>query len=136
LVPGQVAWDNALNALEEGDYGSAALHATAMLGEQVLTVLTLGTSQIIGRAVTAVEAGVETSVAAKSAGIASDLEALGGGIPRSVPTAKGATQFIFPNGTVLRFDIQPGQYLRGQGPHINLEVPGNSNPNIHIPLKP
>jgi hypothetical protein len=69
--------------------------------------------------------------------IASDLEELGGGIPRSQPTPKGATQFIFPNGTVLRFDLQEGQYLGRQGPHINIEnAPKSQNPNIHIDLKP
>ena len=69
--------------------------------------------------------------------ISTDLEQLGGGVPRVVPTPKGATQFIFPNGAVLRFDIQPGQFLEGQGPHINLQnVPGSSNPNIHVPLLP
>jgi hypothetical protein len=68
---------------------------------------------------------------------AADLEALGGGVPRLVPTPKGATQFIFPNGTVLRFDIEPGQFLNGQDPHINLQnVPGSADPNIHIPLLP
>lgn len=64
--------------------------------------------------------------------IASDLEALGGGMPRSVPTKRGAAQFIFPNGMILRFDLQPGQYLDGQVPHINLEQGGM---NLHIPLK-
>ena len=64
--------------------------------------------------------------------IASDLEALGGGMPRLVPTKKGATQFIFPNGMILRFDLQPGQYLDGQVPHINLEFGGT---NLHVPLK-
>jgi RHS repeat-associated protein len=63
------------------------------------------------------------------------LERLGGGVPKFVPTPKGAAQFIFPNGMVLRFDLLPGQYLSRQGPHINLQnVPGSSNPNIHIPL--
>lgn len=64
--------------------------------------------------------------------IGSDLEALGGGMPHSVPTRKGAAQFIFPNRMVLRFDLQPGQYLDGQVPHINLEQSGT---NLHIPLK-
>jgi len=69
--------------------------------------------------------------------IAAALEDLGGGIPRFVPTPKGASQFIFPNGTVLRFDIEEGQFLGIQGPHINLQnVPGSTNPNIHIPLFP
>jgi hypothetical protein len=43
-VPGQVAWDNAVTSWEEGSYGYAALHATAMLGEQVLYAATLGQS--------------------------------------------------------------------------------------------
>jgi RHS repeat-associated protein len=45
------------------------------------------------------------------ADISSDLEGLGGGVPILVPTPKGATQFRFPNGTILRFDLAPGQYL-------------------------
>jgi uncharacterized protein RhaS with RHS repeats len=73
------------------------------------------------------------AAAMQVADIGSDLEALGGGIPKLVPTSKEATQFIFPNGMVLRFDFAPGQYLSGQGPHINLEGGGE---NIHIPLVP
>lgn len=64
--------------------------------------------------------------------IAAELENAGNGIPRVVPTPKGARQFIFPNGTILRFDLAPGQYGQQQGPHINLEVP--SGPNHHIYL--
>jgi len=37
LVPGQVAWDNALTAFENGEYGSGAAYLAAMLGEQALT---------------------------------------------------------------------------------------------------
>ena len=47
--------------------------------------------------------------------------------------AKGATQFIFPNGMKLRFDLYRGQFIGNQGPHINLEYGGR---NIHIPLSP
>jgi RHS repeat-associated protein len=73
--------------------------------------------------------------AEKVPSLASQLEDLGGGVPSLVPTSKGAAQFRFPNGTVLRFDLQPGQFLEGQGPHINLQfVPGWPNQNIHIPL--
>ena len=82
----------------------------------------------------AAEKASATKLDAKS--LAKLLEDLGGGVPRSHPTAKGAPQFIFPNGTVLRFDLQPGQYLKGQVPHINLEIPGNVPPNMHIPVKP
>jgi len=63
--------------------------------------------------------------------LSSSLEELGGGVPKLVLTPKGATQFIFPNGMILRFDLQPGQYLNGQSPHINIEYNGD---NIHIPM--
>ena len=53
--------------------------------------------------------------------LARRLEQLGGGIPRFVPTPKGAPQFIFPNGMILRFDLRSGQFLTRQGPHINLK---------------
>lgn len=68
------------------------------------------------------------------ADLADDLVALGGGTPRVGKTAKGAPQFIFPNGWVLRFDLAPGQYLAGQKPHINLEHPGQRL-NFHIELR-
>ena len=45
LVPGQVTWDDALTAWENGNKGTAFALAGAMLGEQVLTVLTLGEFQ-------------------------------------------------------------------------------------------
>lgn len=44
LVPGQVTFDNAMTAVENGNYGQAGALAGAMLGEQVLTVASLGTS--------------------------------------------------------------------------------------------
>jgi filamentous hemagglutinin len=73
------------------------------------------------------------SVADRTADIARRLEELGEGIPRSAPTPKGARQFIFPNGTILRFDLSPGQYSLRQGPHINLEL--SSGRNHHISLQ-
>jgi hypothetical protein len=60
------------------------------------------------------------------------LEALGGGAPRVIMSPKGASQFIFPNGMILRFDLLPGQYLPGQVPHINLEY---GDVNLHIELR-
>ena len=53
--------------------------------------------------------------------IAEALEQFLGGVPRLVPTPRGAQQWIGPNGNVVRFDIEPGQYGR-EGPHINLET--------------
>ncbi|MFH2043999.1 MAG: RHS repeat-associated core domain-containing protein [Pseudomonadota bacterium] len=45
FVPGQVAWDNALTSLENDNYIGFGLNSAAMVGEQVLTVLTLGESK-------------------------------------------------------------------------------------------
>jgi hypothetical protein len=49
IVPGQIAWDNAMTSFNQGDYASAGLSTVEMLGEQVLTVLTLGESQAIAQ---------------------------------------------------------------------------------------
>ena len=38
LVPGQIAWDNALTAYEQGHYRDAAINTVAMIAEQVATV--------------------------------------------------------------------------------------------------
>jgi RHS repeat-associated protein len=46
LVPGQVAWDNALTAFENGDYLGAGINATAMPLEQVMFVLSFGQASI------------------------------------------------------------------------------------------
>jgi hypothetical protein len=69
------------------------------------------------------------------AGIAEDLADAMGGVPRLVTTPKGATQFIGPNGAIIRFDLLPDQY-GAQGPHINLQNFPGAPSNIHIPLKP
>ncbi|GEM_PF-1886274 len=42
LVPGQIAWDNAMTALENGNYFKAALNGTVMFAEQVMVVYTFG----------------------------------------------------------------------------------------------
>jgi hypothetical protein len=39
FVPGQIAWDNAVNAFQNGDSTNAGVGLTVMLGEQVLTVV-------------------------------------------------------------------------------------------------
>lgn len=44
LVPGQVTYDNAMTAAENGNYGQAGALMGAMVGEQVLTVASLGTA--------------------------------------------------------------------------------------------
>ncbi len=55
--------------------------------------------------------------------LAAALEDLLGGVPRLAPTPRGAKQWIGPNGNLVRFDIEPGQY-GAEGPHINLETAG------------
>ncbi|WP_343820754.1 hypothetical protein ISN75_05515 [Dyella marensis] len=44
-VPGQGAWDASVNAWEDERYGWSVAYAGAMVGEQVLWVVTLGQSQ-------------------------------------------------------------------------------------------
>jgi hypothetical protein len=79
--------------------------------------------------------GWNTTEQFQMAGIVEDLEAAMGGTPRRVVTPKGATQFIGPNGAILRFDIFPGQY-GASGPHINLQGFPGAPGNIHIPVSP
>lgn len=45
LVPGQVSFDRGMTALENGNYGAAALSFGTMLGEQVLTVASFGVNR-------------------------------------------------------------------------------------------
>jgi len=66
------------------------------------------------------------------ADLAARLENLGGGRPRMILTPKLARQFIFPNGIILRFDLEPGQYSSLQQPHINLEMPTGTNYHIYL----
>ena len=63
------------------------------------------------------------------------LEFFGGGKPVQKNSPENAVQFIFPNGMVVRFDLLPGQYKEGQGPHINIQWPGYGI-NEHAPVKP
>jgi len=70
-------------------------------------------------------------VTVRTVDLASDLEAWGGGRPIVELTPKGARQFRFPSGYVLRFDIIYGN----NGAHINFEIPGSPF-NLHIPVAP
>ncbi|QDQ26691.1 RHS repeat protein [Chitinimonas arctica] len=42
VIPGQVAWDNAVTAWENGNRGAAVAHSSVMMGEALATVLTSG----------------------------------------------------------------------------------------------
>jgi RHS repeat-associated protein len=46
LIPGQVAFDNAVTALQAGNYGWTVAHGAAMLGEMAMSVTGFGTAQI------------------------------------------------------------------------------------------
>jgi RHS repeat-associated protein len=46
IVPGQTSWNNAQANYSAGNYGYAALNTASMVGEQLLTVATLGGSRI------------------------------------------------------------------------------------------
>ncbi|MBN1907069.1 MAG: RHS repeat-associated core domain-containing protein [Deltaproteobacteria bacterium] len=50
VVPGQIAWDNAMTDFAQGNYVGSAINTTAMLGEQVMTVLTVGQGRQISAA--------------------------------------------------------------------------------------
>jgi RHS repeat-associated protein len=73
LVPGQIAWDTAVNSYRQGEYGYAAEYLGAMLGEQTLTVATFGLvggSGIVrgaSEAVTLSQGGVQANRAAGNA---------------------------------------------------------------------
>jgi RHS repeat-associated protein len=64
LVPGQIAWDEAVNAYQRGQYVEAAGHAANMLGEQVLTVASAGTGSAATRAASS---GVRVAMKARPA---------------------------------------------------------------------
>ncbi len=52
LVPGQVTWDNARSQWANGNKGTAVALTGAVIGEQVLTVLSLGTSSVAKQTIT------------------------------------------------------------------------------------
>ncbi len=50
VVPGQVAWDNTITSLEQGNVGNAAAFGGMMLAEQALAVATLGQGSTLNQA--------------------------------------------------------------------------------------
>jgi RHS repeat-associated protein len=76
LVPGQVAWDNAVNAYYQGRPGAAAANVAGMVAEQVLTVTTMRMTQ----APTAIIGGATatSTTAATTNGLVTASEAVGG----------------------------------------------------------
>jgi hypothetical protein len=69
IIPGQVAWDNARTAAANGEYGSAVAGTVAMVGEIVLTVVTLGQNTTAQNAARATVTTVE-GASARAAGTA------------------------------------------------------------------
>jgi hypothetical protein len=47
LIPGQTEFDAAITELQNGNYGSAGIHALTMFGEQLLYARSFGTSRLI-----------------------------------------------------------------------------------------
>jgi hypothetical protein len=128
VIPGGRQGEAMGKAFNEGRYLDAAGHLILGMGEAALAVFPAGRPAKAGQALSE---GLVNSIMKR-------LERLGGGAPtRIMTTPKGASQFIFPNGMIVRFDLKAGQFSVKQGPHINLEkVPGASNPNIHVPVRP
>lgn len=73
FVPGQVPFDQGMTALENGNYGAAAISFGTMLGEQVLTAASFG----LNRAVASVGGGV-CGLAVNEAGSIRNVNVVGG----------------------------------------------------------
>jgi len=59
IIPGQIAWDNAVTSWEQGNYATATSYVSLMVAEQILTIWTFGESSTLmqgGRAANCVVA--------------------------------------------------------------------------------
>jgi len=153
LVPGQVAWDDALTAWENGNKGTAFALAGAMIGEQVLTVLTLGEFQAARSGVQCLSNNVAGSLddlfragrTPKASELKKFAEQQGWKLSR---TANGPIKYMDKSG-VYRMTIKRGSSRApGSGnPHVELRNPygqridpaGNAvtrkSPGNHTPIK-
>jgi RHS repeat-associated protein len=121
LVPGQVTFDNAMTAAESGNYGQAGALLVAMVGEQVLTVASLGTASAATqttRAVVSTE-GKNLSLKYKSGWSASQRAAADKKVGQLDAAAKrGELRASTPerSGTSARsrFEADGGQVSKGQ----------------------
>jgi hypothetical protein len=130
LVPGQTAWDNAVTAFENEEYGRATAHIGAMLGEQVLAIATLGQGAKVKAGVTVgINAVFKTGTTATSAGIgnscASTLEYT---ITKTVSNNLATRPYINSPSTITNIMKAgrgvPDAYFKGG---MNYKVPGAFN---------
>ena len=116
IVPGQVAFDNAVTALQAGNFGWAATNTAAMLGEMALSVASMGTSQ------TARTAG---QCAAKEVGASAEQFFRGakqGGSPNFIPRigefkVNPTTGTVLPTHGVSVFNNAESVLSKGYIPH-------------------
>jgi RHS repeat-associated protein len=106
VVPGQVAWNNAMSAWQAGNYGTAAMDTANMIGQQALFVLTLGGSS----------AATPTLNAAES----ETIQLTSGAQQTLAGTQNGILIGTVENGQVNLFETAAGQIeghsdLLGQG---------------------
>ncbi len=81
-VPGQIQYDYGRTALENGQYGWAAAHFTAMVGEQVIFALTLGQAGLA-------KAGGQCVLQNSAASTAGSIFKHGQLFQRTIQTSKG-----------------------------------------------
>lgn len=62
LVPGQVAWDNALTSFENGNYALGGMNLLAMVGEQVMFAASFGQSGMVKQGGQCVKEGSKTVI--------------------------------------------------------------------------
>ena len=114
LVPGQGAWDAAINAWEAGRYGPAAAYAGAMVSEQLLYVASFGQSQawrtgaLCAGKVVARAAATETYVGIGANGRIGEeaLKSLGGQSQVYFMTSRGARYIDqFANGVAYEAKV-------------------------------
>jgi hypothetical protein len=98
VVPGQMAWDNAVNAYQSGHYVEATAHAAATVGEQVLAIATLGQGPAaiqVGRAASSQAATVASRALPASSALQRTL------LQRSLALKEGSGVLRRGGGTVI-----------------------------------
>ena len=68
-VPGQAAFDRAVNNYRDGNNIGSGVNVAAMLGEQALTVLTLGEGQLAAKSLSSYSAGIADYFFARKYGL-------------------------------------------------------------------
>jgi len=130
LVPGQVTYDNAMTAAENGNYGQAGALMGAMVGEQVLTVASLGTASAAAQTVRGVDVAAKTTLskaeqlaankAAGKAGEAATRAKLGDRIAgeqvtfRTSSGTRSRADFVTKEGDVIESKAGNSQLSSGQ----------------------